>query len=222
MRIQIPVISLFVTLSQSSSLLSQVAFTGAFSAHPTSQSSSAPLCEHRLCGLSLHRDSLSLSKPKRILKTVSTTMIFLQKPSTQETTQNLETDTNDESQALMKVQNARTDTSVDTKDTIRKVGKKVGKAAVCGFSYFMNVVGVYFTFGLLLNLCGYAYTFSFSEGYKIDTIKNRRIERQFEQESRRYEKERYESLSPLSVAGSINSESSASVAALAGATKNVD
>lgn len=87
----------------------------------------------------------------------------------------------------------------DVKDSVRKVGRKIGISAVYGFSFFMNIVGLYFTAGLLLNLFGYAYEFSFEEGYKIDTIENKRIQRQFEQESRRYEREYGQRISQLSV-----------------------
>jgi len=79
------------------------------------------------------------------------------------------------------------------------VGRKIGISAVYGFSFFMNIVGLYFTAGLMLNLFGYAYEFSFEEGYKIDTIENKRIERQFEQESRRYEREHGQRISQMSV-----------------------
>ena len=105
----------------------------------------------------------------------------------------------------------------DAKDTVRKVWKKIGLSAVYGFSFIMNIIGLYFTVGLLLNLSGYAYEFSFEEGYKIDTIENKRIQRQFEQQSKRYEREH---VSKLSIAKeAATTFSSETVAELSGIIK---
>lgn len=143
----------------------------------------------------------------------SSSVMFLREPSTQETTSTFEQV--DESQAL----GGKGDESPDVKDTVRKVGKQVGKAAMYGFSYFMNAVGLYFAFGILLNIFGYAYEFSFTEGYKIDTIQNKRIERQFERETNRYEQERNEKLLQMSNGDAANTLGSETVADLAGSTK---
>jgi hypothetical protein len=143
----------------------------------------------------------------------SSSAMFLQEPSTQETASAFEQV--DESQAL----GGKGDEFPEVKDTVRKVGKQVGKAAVYGFSYFMNAVGLYFTFGLLLNIFGFAYEFSFREGYKIDTIQNRRIERQFERESNRYDQERNEKLLQMSNGDAATTLGSETAADLAGSTK---
>jgi len=135
-------------------------------------------------------------------------MIFLREPSASEK--------EDEPQVPLE----KEDDPPDVKNIVRIVGKKVGKAAVYGFSYFMNGVGLYFTFGILLNVFGYAYEFSFKDGYKIDTIQNKRIERQFERESRRYEIERNDRLSQSSIGIVVNRlDSSETVLELAESTK---
>eukprot|EP00533_Pseudo-nitzschia_delicatissima_P013636 CAMPEP_0197273554 /NCGR_PEP_ID=MMETSP1432-20130617/11424_1 /TAXON_ID=44447 /ORGANISM="Pseudo-nitzschia delicatissima, Strain UNC1205" /LENGTH=200 /DNA_ID=CAMNT_0042739227 /DNA_START=39 /DNA_END=641 /DNA_ORIENTATION=- len=148
------------------------------------------------------------SQQRRMATLESKTKMFVKDPSNQEGKSSVE---EGESQTLTKKEDERT----DMKETVRKVGKKVGISAVYGFSFFMNIVGLYFTAGLVLNIFGYAYEFSFEEGYKIDTIQNKRIERQFEQESRRYERERDERV----MMGAANSFSSETVAELAGSTK---
>ena len=148
------------------------------------------------------------SQQRRMATLESKTKMFVKDPSNQEGKSSVE---EGESQTLTKKEDERT----DMKETVRNVGKKVGISAVYGFSFFMNIVGLYFTAGLVLNIFGYAYEFSFEEGYKIDTIQNKRIERQFEQESRRYERERDERV----MMGAANSFSSETVAELAGSTK---
>lgn len=113
----------------------------------------------------------------------------------------------------------KADQQLEVKNTVRNAGKKVGLAGLYGFSFFMNIVGLYFTAGLVLNLCGYAYEFSFEEGYKIDTIEHRRIERQFEQQSKRYEREHAARVAQFSTTGAADMFSSETVAKLSSSTK---
>jgi hypothetical protein len=199
---------LFVAIMESPLFFMPVTLVDAFSLY-TAPLSSASLRDCRSCKRS---HQAMLSRQRRKTKFESSSMIFLREPSTQETTSASEQV--DESQAS----DGKGDKYPDVKDTVRKVGKNVGTAAVYGFSYFMNAIGLYFTFGLLLNIFGYAYEFSFTEGYKIDTIQNRRIERQFERESSRYEKERNEKLLQLSIGDAANTLGSETVADLAGST----
>ena len=50
------------------------------------------------------------------------------------------------------------------------------------FSYAIQFLGVAFSLGLLLNLCGYGYTVDMHRGVEIDRIDNIRRERQFQNE----------------------------------------
>ncbi len=118
-----------------------------------------------------------------------------------------------------KTQSEKADQQVEVKNTVRNAGKKVGLAGLYGFSFFMNIVGLYFTAGLILNLCGYAYEFSFEEGYKIDTIEHRRIERQFEQQSKRYEREHAERVAQFSTKGAADMFGSETVTKLSSSSK---
>mmetsp|Transcript_32185 Transcript_32185/g.78457 ORF Transcript_32185/g.78457 Transcript_32185/m.78457 type:complete len:231 (+) Transcript_32185:115-807(+) len=56
------------------------------------------------------------------------------------------------------------------------------------------VLGLAFTFGLVLNIMGYGYRFSTTEFLHIDTLDNIRTERQFEIIERRYERERIQKM----------------------------
>ena len=53
------------------------------------------------------------------------------------------------------------------------------------FSYCIQVLGVAFSLGLVLNLCGFGYTFDWDRGLEIDRLENIRNEVQFEREIRR-------------------------------------
>lgn len=64
------------------------------------------------------------------------------------------------------------------------------------WAYTIIFLGSALSIGLLLNLCGYAYTFSFTEGVRIDTIQMLRQESQFQKEIRRSAKEEYRSTLP--------------------------
>mmetsp|Transcript_1762 Transcript_1762/g.4564 ORF Transcript_1762/g.4564 Transcript_1762/m.4564 type:complete len:219 (+) Transcript_1762:117-773(+) len=170
------------------SFKSLLLFVDGYSLHRVSISSSISSWNH---GSTTRSVVGKLSYPNRQLGNNRGSMLFLQEPSTQER-QEIASLSEEEEQARASSFEEVEPPSV--KDTIRKVGKNVGKAAVYGFSFFMNIVGLYFTVGLILNIFGFAYEFSFKDGYKIDTIQNKRIERQFERESRRYEKERNDKL----------------------------
>lgn len=140
------------------------------------------------------------------------TMLFVQDPSMQEGISSAE---KGDPQTITD----KADENVELKNTVRSAGKKVGLAGLYGFSFVMNIVGLYFTAGLILNLCGYAYEFSFEEGYKIDTIEHRRIERQFEQQSKRYEREHAERVAQFSNPGAADMFSSETVAKLSSSSK---
>eukprot|EP00536_Pseudo-nitzschia_multiseries_P017151 jgi/Psemu1/328444/estExt_fgenesh1_pg.C_14010003 len=75
-------------------------------------------------------------------------------------------------------------------ESLRVIGPAIRKTLTVGSGLVFNLIGLYFGVGLLLNIFGYAYSFSMEDGYKVDTIQNRRIELQFERESQRYEMER--------------------------------
>jgi hypothetical protein len=50
------------------------------------------------------------------------------------------------------------------------------------FSFTIQFGGAALSLGLVLNLCGYVYSFDFKRGLEIDTIDNRRKEVQFQRE----------------------------------------
>ena len=50
------------------------------------------------------------------------------------------------------------------------------------FSYIIQFLGLYFTFGILLNILGYGYSFDLQNGFQVDKIQNIRNERQFQRE----------------------------------------
>jgi hypothetical protein len=79
------------------------------------------------------------------------------------------------------VTNSNSDPSPVTKG-IRFIGNVVFDF----WSFTVTLLGVVFSLGLALNLCGYGYQFSREEGVRIDTIENLRTERQFEQVSAQY------------------------------------
>jgi LPS O-antigen subunit length determinant protein (WzzB/FepE family) len=53
------------------------------------------------------------------------------------------------------------------------------------WSYTMTVLGIALSFGLLLNLFGYAYIIDPEEGLRVDTIQQLRTEQQFRAEAKR-------------------------------------
>ena len=64
------------------------------------------------------------------------------------------------------------------------------------FSYTITFLGALLSLGLVLNLCGYAYTFSLTDGIRIETIQQMRLEIQFENEIRRISRDDYRSTMP--------------------------
>lgn len=64
------------------------------------------------------------------------------------------------------------------------------------FSYTIIFLGTLLSLGLVLNLCGYAYTFTLTDGIRIDTIQQMRKEIQFENEIRRMSRDDYRSTLP--------------------------
>ena len=186
----------FTTKLQLAFLSIAMAETHCFGPHSTHLSSATTRNHHA----SERNDQCGISYPmQRINDEIS--RLYLQQPSTQDSTPS-----SSEKEGSLKASGEEEVQPPDLMDTVRFVVRQTGLVAVNGFSIFMNIIGLYFTLGLVLNICGYAYEFSFKEGYKIDTIKNKRIERQFERESRRYEKEHNQRLSQLTVGASSNSE----------------
>jgi hypothetical protein len=64
------------------------------------------------------------------------------------------------------------------------------------WSYSVIFLGAVFSFGLILNLCGYAYTFSWPQGVRIDTIQQYRTEIQWKTEVQRMSHDDYRSTMP--------------------------
>lgn len=223
MRIQPSVtfigVAVVVPFSWLFSLVTQIDAFSSQRISGTGGSSSASLYSNRACNLH-HRDVSP--QTRRTIKHENNSILFLQEPSTEESS-SLEEDKDNEPLALAspslskseKVEVEGEESSTVVKDTVRKVVKQAGKGVFYGFGIFMNIYGLYFAFGLLLNIFGYAYEFSFRDGYHIDTIENKRIERQFERESRRYEKERYELPSQFAVEAAAEEEASTAEAAVA-------
>lgn len=130
----------------------------------------------------------------------SSSVLFLREPSTQQETET-ESETTPPQATNLEENEAETETenesSTVVKDTVRNIGSTTRRVLMYGSGFVFNCIGIYFGFGILLNLFGYAYSFSLDEGYKIDTIQNKRIEIQFEREAKRYENESSQKLSQL-------------------------
>ena len=62
------------------------------------------------------------------------------------------------------------------------IGAAIIEAISLLWSYTIQFVGFALTIGLVLNLCGYAYSFDFKHGLEIDTLDNRRKQIQFQRE----------------------------------------
>lgn len=70
-----------------------------------------------------------------------------------------------------------------------KVVLQIFEAVNLLFAYTMIFLGSLLSIGLLLNLCGYAYTVSWKDGIRVDTIQVLREEAQFQNEIRKSAKE---------------------------------
>lgn len=60
---------------------------------------------------------------------------------------------------------------------------RIGMALYLAVSYFFQVIGIFFTCGLLLNLCGYGYRFEEIDGhrsFRVDTLQKFREEKAFQ------------------------------------------
>lgn len=64
------------------------------------------------------------------------------------------------------------------------------------WGYIITPLGVALSFGLLLNLFGYAYIIDPEEGLRVDTIQQLRTERQFRAEAKRLSNEQPPSTLP--------------------------
>ena len=62
---------------------------------------------------------------------------------------------------------------------------KIFDATFLFASFVIQFLGVAFSFGLLLNLCGYGYMVDLEKGVHIDTLDKIRTEKQFEREMQR-------------------------------------
>jgi len=60
-----------------------------------------------------------------------------------------------------------------------KIFQRVIRSVYLLFAYAQICLGIALSFGLFLNICGYAYTFNGREGLVIDTIQTLREEQQF-------------------------------------------
>eukprot|EP00537_Pseudo-nitzschia_pungens_P018180 CAMPEP_0172409144 /NCGR_PEP_ID=MMETSP1061-20121228/76218_1 /TAXON_ID=37318 /ORGANISM="Pseudo-nitzschia pungens, Strain cf. pungens" /LENGTH=231 /DNA_ID=CAMNT_0013145293 /DNA_START=265 /DNA_END=960 /DNA_ORIENTATION=+ len=184
--------------------VSSAAVADAFSSQ-TTQLSSRPST-----GSSSRRSHSSRSHSSRShsSRSHSSSRLFVQEPTTQEKVEaapmaTATTATTTTPQPDEETSNANPNSSAEPQaqaqpvanETVRSITRATRKGLAFGSSVIFNVIGIYFGFGLLLNLFGYAYSFSLQEGYKIDTIQNRRIELQFQQESKRYEMERASKMS---------------------------
>eukprot|EP00594_Rhizosolenia_setigera_P000210 CAMPEP_0178946190 /NCGR_PEP_ID=MMETSP0789-20121207/4149_1 /TAXON_ID=3005 /ORGANISM="Rhizosolenia setigera, Strain CCMP 1694" /LENGTH=207 /DNA_ID=CAMNT_0020626157 /DNA_START=46 /DNA_END=669 /DNA_ORIENTATION=- len=70
-------------------------------------------------------------------------------------------------------------------DSMKKTLKKIGDGWDLLFSFGIQSVGLYFSVGLLLNICGFGYQFDLQHGLQIDTLENMRNENQFKREMQR-------------------------------------
>ena len=62
--------------------------------------------------------------------------------------------------------------------------KQVIVALGSAYNLFAIMAGTFFTCGIILNICGYDYRFT-DDGFRVDTIHQFRVERQFEMEYKR-------------------------------------
>jgi hypothetical protein len=62
------------------------------------------------------------------------------------------------------------------------IGADITEAIFLLWSYMIQFAGFALTIGLVLNLCGYAYSFDFKHGLEIDTLNNKRKQIQFQRE----------------------------------------
>ena len=63
------------------------------------------------------------------------------------------------------------------------------------YNVFVMAAGSFFTIGILLNLCGYAYKFT-DDGFRVDTIEHMRMMNQFERAAREMAQEKSTSRPP--------------------------
>ncbi len=83
--------------------------------------------------------------------------------------------------------NDANDASTDDKSTATKnpIGQTLEFLVFTFSSYVIQFLGVAFSLGLLLNICGYGYTFDLERGVHIDKMENIRTELQFRREVQR-------------------------------------
>ena len=91
-------------------------------------------------------------------------------------------------------QNANTPTK--KKIVVPQVIREVWNAISLFWSYTITVLGIALSFGLLLNLFGYAYIIDPEVGLRVDTIQQLRTEQQFRAESNRLSNEQPPSTLP--------------------------
>jgi hypothetical protein len=75
--------------------------------------------------------------------------------------------------------------SASTSDMVNQPIRDAWNTISLFWSYTMTVLGIALSFGLLLNLFGYAYIIDPEEGLRVDTIQQLRTEQQFRAEAKR-------------------------------------
>lgn len=74
-------------------------------------------------------------------------------------------------------------TILSNEDDSKKLARGIFELGETTGSFFFNTFGAVFALGLFLNLNGYGYQFSSSEGIRIDTLDEMRLERNLERAS---------------------------------------
>lgn len=109
---------------------------------------------------------------------------------------------NEETKSIndLDVMNESTRTS-QRNDGMKKTLKKIGDGWDLLFSFGIQSLGLYFSVGLLLNICGFGYHFDLQHGLQIDTLENMRNENQFKREMQRSGRQTQETSSITSSTG---------------------
>ena len=103
------------------------------------------------------------------------------------------------------------------KSIFKKIFQTIGNGVFYTSSIIITTLGIYFSLGIVLNVMGYGYEFRLHgengngiPGIHIDTIKQMRIDRQFDRVSLQYENESYNSLNSHKTPGIIKTAAAAS------------
>ena len=103
------------------------------------------------------------------------------------------------------------------KSIFKKIFQTIGNGVFYTSSIIITTLGIFFSLGIVLNVMGYGYEFRLHgengngiPGIHIDTIKQMRIDRQFDRVSLQYENESYNSLNSHKTPGIIKTAAAAS------------